>query len=57
MKTKVEYWVTLVGVLIGAITYWRTPYDEMNLLETQIWLIVGSGALIGSLFSTIYFNQ
>jgi hypothetical protein len=57
MKTKVKIWVTLVGILIGAISYWRIPYGEVNLLEIQIWLLVGSGTLIGSLFSTLYFNQ
>lgn len=57
MKTKVNIWVTLVGMLIGAISYWRVPYAEINFLDIQIWLLVGSGALIGSLFSTLYFNQ
>lgn len=57
MKTKVKIWVTLVGILIGAISYWRIPYSEINLLEINIWLFVGSGTLIGSLFSTLFFNQ
>jgi len=57
MKTKVNIWVTLVGILIGAISYWRIPYGEMNLLEINIWLFVGSGTLVGSLFSTLFFNQ
>ena len=57
MKTKVTIWVTLVGLLIGAISYWRVPYNEMNFLDIKIWVLVGSGGLIGSLFSTLYFNQ
>jgi len=57
MKTKAKIWVTLVGMLIGAISYWRIPYAEMNLLEINIWLFVGSGTLIGALFSTLLFNQ
>ena len=57
MKKKVNIWITLVGMLIGSISYWRIPYDELNLLQINIWLFVGSGTLIGSLFSTLFFNQ
>ncbi|MBT8393953.1 MAG: hypothetical protein HKO81_06875 [Flavobacteriaceae bacterium] len=56
MKNKVIFWVTLIGILIGAISYWRIPYDEMNLSEINLWLFVGAGTLIGSLFSTLLFN-
>jgi hypothetical protein len=57
MKRKVKFWVILVGLLIGAISYWRIPYNEVNLLEIQIWLLVGSATLIGSLLSNLYFKQ
>ena len=57
MKTKIKIWVTLVGIIIGGISYWPLPYEDLNLLEIKIWLLVGSGALIGSLFSTLYFSQ
>ena len=57
MKTKVNIWIILVGILIGAISYWRIPYDEVNLLGIQIWLFVGSGTLIGSLLSMLYFKK
>lgn len=57
MKTKSNIWLTLLGLVIGAISYWRIPYNEMNLLEIKLWFIVGSGTLIGSFISTIYSNQ
>ena len=57
MKTKVKIWVTLVGLLIGAVSYWRIPYAEMNYSEIGLWLSVGSGALIGSLLSNLILNQ
>ena len=57
MKKKVNIWIILVGMLIGSISYWRIPYDELNLFQINIWLFVGSGTLIGSLFSTLFFNQ
>jgi len=57
MKTKVVLSITLVGLLIGAVSYWRIPYDDMNLLEIKMWIFVGSGTLIGSVFSTLFFKQ
>jgi len=57
MKANVKIWVTLVGILIGAISYWRIPYVEINLLEINIWLFVGSGTLIGAFFLTLFFDQ
>ena len=46
-----------MGILIGASSYWWIPYDKMNFLDIHLWLLVGSATLIGSLFSTLYFNQ
>ena len=57
MKTKVKIWVTFVGILIGAISYWRIPYAEMQMIEINMWLFVGSATLIGSLLSTLLFNE
>jgi len=57
MKTQVNIWIILVGILIGAISYWRIPYAEMHLLGINMWLFVGSGTLIGSLLSSLLFNQ
>jgi len=31
MQTKVKICVTIVEILIGAISYWRIPCAEMNL--------------------------
>ena len=56
-ENKMKIWVTLIGILIGAISYWRVPYNDVNFLDIQLWVLVGSGTLIGSLFSTLYFNQ
>lgn len=57
MKNKVKILVTFVGILVGAISYWRIPYAEMNFLEINLWLFVGSAALFGSLFSNLLLNQ
>ena len=57
MKTKVNIWVTLIGLLIGALLYWQTPYNEMNLLDLNMWLLAGASSLIGALLSTLIFNE
>ncbi|WP_228850494.1 hypothetical protein [Aegicerativicinus sediminis] len=57
MKTKVKFLITLIGFLIGAVSYWRTPYKELNLLDTQMWILFVFGTLIGSFILNLYLNN
>ena len=56
MKYIFAILVVLLGIGIGAISYWRIPYEELNVLELNLWLIVGGGSLIGALCSTLLFK-
>ena len=49
MKTKVVLSITLVGLLIGALSYWPIPYDDMNLLEIKMikTLLFGLSSVLG----------
>jgi hypothetical protein len=57
MKNRINIWIILTGILVGAISYWRIPYAEMHLLGINMWVFLGSGTLIGSILSTLLFNQ
>ena len=57
LKTKVKFLITLIGFLIGAVSYWRTPYEELNLLDTQMWILFVFGTLIGSFIVNLYLNN
>ena len=57
MKPKAKLLVTLVGVLVGASSYWPIPYEELDYLAIKIWGIVGLGSLIASYFSTVLIKQ
>ena len=57
MSNKANIWVTLVGILIGAIAYWFQPYNQMTVLGIHIWLLMSSGALLGSLLLTVYLHE
>jgi uncharacterized membrane protein YfcA len=57
MKKKIKMGIMLVGTLIGAISYWRIPYAELDFSDIKLWLFVGVGTLIGSFFSTLFFRQ
>ena len=57
MKPKVKFLITLIGFLIGGVSYWRTPYNELNLLDTQMWILFVFGTLIGSFIVNLYLNN
>jgi len=57
MKIKVDIWITLVGVLIGAISNWIHPYHELNLEDSPILSVLILGSLLGSFLLTLYLNK
>lgn len=54
---KSKYWIPLIGLVIGALSYWRLPYSEFHLNELSMWLLVGSASFIGGFVSRLVFKQ
>lgn len=54
---KVRLLTTLLGLFIGAFTYWTVPYSEMSMLDLKFWAIIGVGSIICALVSTVFFHQ
>jgi len=48
IKNKVFIVTTLIGLIIGGISYWILPSE---------WLVLGLGSFFGSLLLVIYFNE
>jgi len=57
MKIKVDIWITLVGVLIGAISNWIHSLHESNLTGTYTLSVLILGSLVGSFLLTLYLNK
>jgi len=57
MKIKVDIWITLVGVLIGAISNWIHSYHESNLTGTYTLSVLILGSLVGSFLLTFYLKK
>jgi len=57
IKTKVTIWIILVGILIGAISYWFQPYNQLSIFSVNIWLIWSLGAFFGSLLLYTLLNE
>ena len=47
---KVEIRILLIGVFVGAISYWFQPYNKETVLGVNIYLLMSTGALLGSFF-------
>ena len=57
MKNKARIGATLVGLIIGGISYWFQPYNQIQILGSNIPLVWSLGAFFGSLLLMIYFNE
>jgi uncharacterized membrane protein YccC len=57
MKNKARIGATLVGLIIGGISYWFQPYNQIQILNSNIPLVWSLGAFFGSLLLMIYFNE
>lgn len=57
MKTKVTILITLVGILIGAISYWFQPYNQLNVFGVKTRVIWSLGAFFGSLLLYTLLNE
>lgn len=49
MKNNESLWVTIVGMIVGGISYWFNEYNIMEIGGISIYLIMGVGSLIGSM--------
>lgn len=48
-------WIILIGVIIGAISYWFNPYNDLYFLGIHIWILMGVGAFLGAILSRLLF--
>jgi uncharacterized membrane protein YccC len=54
-KIKIRIGITLVGLIIGGITYWFKPYGELGIPEIVLpWSL---GAFLGSLLLMLFVNE
>jgi hypothetical protein len=49
--------IDLVGIMVGGLSYWFNPYDELSLLGISIYKLMGAGAFLGSLSLTLILNK
>ncbi len=57
MKNKIVNLVILIGIIVGGLSYWFIPYGEMNLLGVHIYILMASGAFLGSLILNLLLNE
>jgi hypothetical protein len=44
VKNKIVKLIILVGIMVGGLSYWFNPYDELSLLGISIYKLMGAGA-------------
>jgi hypothetical protein len=57
VKKKIVKLIILVGIMVGGLSYWFNPYDELSLLGISIYKLMGAGAFLGSLSLTLILNK
>ena len=57
MKTKVFAGLALIGLLIGGISNWPIPYDELNMSNTVYWLFVSLGSLSSAFLCALFIKE
>lgn len=57
LRTRTNYWITLIGLIIGAFCYWRIPYKDLDYLDINLFFLVGITTLVGFLISKFVFDQ
>ena len=50
MKATLKLWIIFVGLIVGGISYWLNPYNELSLMGVHIYLILCIGSLLASFF-------
>jgi membrane associated rhomboid family serine protease len=56
-ENKIVKLIILVGIMVGGLSYWFNPYDELSLLGISIYKLMGAGAFLGSLSLTLILNK
>ena len=57
MKARHKSWLIFTGIIIGAISYWRVTYPNLELTTINMWLLVGSMSLVGALLLNLLLKQ
>ena len=57
MKNKAGILAVLFGLLLGGISYWLKPADQVQILGSNIPLIWSLGAFFGTFLIMIFFND
>ena len=53
---KIKFWIILIGILVGGISYWFNSSDDLTLFGVSIYLIMSIGAFSGSAM-LLYFSE
>jgi hypothetical protein len=57
MKRKVVIWIIFVGIIVGGISYWFNAYNEGEVNGISIYVLMGSGAFLGSFILDLLLNE
>lgn len=57
MKATLKLWIIFVGLIVGGISYWLNPYNEMSLLGVHIYLILCIGLVMASFFIQLFLSS
>ena len=57
MKATLKLWIIFVGLIVGGISYWLNPYNELSLLGVHIYLILSIGLVIASFFIQLFLSS
>ena len=57
MNKKVKIGTTLAGVIIGAISYWFQPYNQLQITESFIPIVWATGAFLSALVFTLFQDE
>ncbi|WP_370479644.1 hypothetical protein [Tamlana flava] len=57
MKNKFRIWTIAVGIIIGGISYWFQPYNQLYTDVSQIKLIWSLGTFIEALLLAFILNE
>jgi uncharacterized membrane protein len=56
VKNKIVKLIILVGIMVGGLSYWFNPYDELSLLGISIYKLM-RWCILGSLSLTLILNK
>jgi len=57
MKKSGVRTLILIGLVVGAITYWFQVYNQDTIMGISIWLLIGLGSFIASMVCSYLFEE